>query len=168
MLHEDSTLRACKDPVFLKRFFSHVDQGAGCWLWTSTRSKSGYGYITLPNAYCGARTMKAARVSWIIHNGARAIPDGMLVLHSCDNPPCVNPAHLRIGTQSENILECVARGRHFRFQGNKTHCLRGHPFDDKNTRRYMGPSGPRRVCRACHSAAEVARKAAKRASAGGP
>ena len=56
------------------------------------------------------RPMYAHRIAWQLTHGA--IPKGMFVLHRCDNPPCVNPAHLFIGTQRDNLRDCFAKGRH--------------------------------------------------------
>ncbi|MFB9187253.1 HNH endonuclease signature motif containing protein [Dactylosporangium sucinum] len=56
------------------------------------------------------KLLLAHRVAWEVANG-QPIPDGLQVLHSCDNPPCCNPAHLSIGTQAENMQQMVARGR---------------------------------------------------------
>jgi hypothetical protein len=68
--------------------------------------------------------------------------------HRCDNPPCINPEHLFAATQEHNKLDEVAKGRS--FYANKTHCKRGHPFDERNTEHQVSPKGrPRRACREC-------------------
>jgi hypothetical protein len=72
------------------------------------------------------------------------IPDGSDVRHDCDNPPCVNPDHLRTGTRSDNMQDCVQRGRN--PQAAKECCLQGHPYSEENT--YVRPSGAR-TCRTC-------------------
>lgn len=83
-----------------------------CWLWTGGKQGKGYGQFFLP----GGKPIGAHRYSWMLHNGAE-IPPGMHVMHSCDNPPCVNPAHLRVGTNRENLQDCAAKGRN---PGNTT------------------------------------------------
>jgi len=83
-----------------------VDPTPGaCWLWTAGTQGGGYGAFVI-----GGRTYKAHRLSYELHNGA--LPAGAHVLHACDRPGCVNPAHLRAGTQKENTADMVSRGRH--------------------------------------------------------
>lgn len=86
------------------RFWRHVECSAGCWLWTGQRNVKGYGRIE--NA---GRRRRAHRVSWELHNGP--IPDGLLVCHRCDNPSCVRPDHLFLGTQVDNMRDCASKGR---------------------------------------------------------
>jgi hypothetical protein len=96
----------------LARFWSKVDKSTpeGCWLWTGTRTRYGYFYIG------NHRMMKAHRFSWILSNGP--IPNGMCILHRCDNPPCLNPSHLWIGTQAQNVQDMRSKGRE-RHRGAK-------------------------------------------------
>ena len=78
-----------------------------CWEWQGYRNKKNYGVTRI-----GGRNSKAFlahRLSWTIHFGE--IPHGMHVCHKCDNPPCVNPNHLFIGTNQDNIMDRVAKGR---------------------------------------------------------
>jgi len=76
----------------------------GCWEWTSYKSKKGYGTIFTVDG-----TILAHRYSWEKVNGP--IPKGLFACHRCDNPSCCNPDHIFIGTQMENIQDCVAKGR---------------------------------------------------------
>ena len=131
-------------------FWEKVDKHAegGCWVWTGTRQVFGYG-ISL-------RYRLAHRVSWEIANGP--IPDGLWVLHRCDNPPCVNPAHLFLGTQTENMRDMTAKGRH--PHSRRTTCKNGHPFD----RLHMHRGRLTRVCSVCAKASQQ-RRATRRGSA---
>lgn len=85
------------------------EPNSGCWLWTGAVKELGYGVIGLGRREQG--TAKAHRVSYELYKGK--IPDGMSILHSCDNPSCVNPAHLSVGTLSDNMRDCVKKGRNF-------------------------------------------------------
>ena len=94
-----------------RRFWAKVAKtDDGCWNWTASKRYKGYG------AFCYYRddgTLvqgRAHRYSWEIHNGD--IPDGMFVLHSCDNPACVNPDHLFLGTNQDNVDDMMRKGRH--------------------------------------------------------
>lgn len=79
----------------------------GCWIWLGgTRGKSGYGCMTHPKTQ---KPTQAHRFSWELHRGE--IPEGMLVLHKCDVPSCVNPDHLYLGTHGENMKDMVKRNR---------------------------------------------------------
>ena len=81
----------------------------GCLNWTRGKDNNGYGQLSLGEINGGGVTM-AHRLSWEIYN-QRKIPDGLFVLHSCDNPSCVNPVHLSIGTHADNMREKGERGR---------------------------------------------------------
>lgn len=82
--------------------FVKTDQ---CWEWTSRKNAFGYGDFS-ENA---SKKWPAHRLSYTLYKGV--IPDGMLVLHDCDNPSCVNPDHLRLGTQKDNMVDMFSRGR---------------------------------------------------------
>ena len=121
----------------------------GCLEWTlSTR----YGYGQVSRGRTGQGVALTHRLAWELANGP--IPDGMCVLHHCDNPPCcqTNPTegypegHLFLGTRADNMRDKVAKGRSRNGNEKKTHCSRNHPYDEVNT--YLAASG-RRDCRAC-------------------
>ncbi len=78
-----------------------------CWLWIGGDTGNGYGRIRRK----GGKKILAHRLSWELHNGP--IPDGLCVLHKCDTPPCVNPDHLFLGTQKDNIQDAFKKGRLF-------------------------------------------------------
>lgn len=105
------------DPVV--RFWAKVDRRGPdeCWPWLGGTAGKGYGQF-----YRAKRQpVGAHRFSWEIAN-ARPVPPRMMVMHACDNPPCVNPAHLSVGSASDNTKDATAKGRN---PGNRT--SRGGP-----------------------------------------
>jgi hypothetical protein len=93
----------------VERFWRFVDKKSDneCWNWLGQTIK-GYGRISAGQR--GDNSLGAHRVSWEIHNNQK-IPNGMFVMHSCDNPSCVNPTHLSIGTPKDNSDDMIAKGR---------------------------------------------------------
>ena len=90
-----------------ERFWNGVKKTDNCWEWIKAKDRFGYGYIKAGGK--DRRMLKVHRVSYILNFGE--IPKGMCVLHRCDNPSCVNPEHLSLGTQSDNVADCHNKGR---------------------------------------------------------
>lgn len=128
------------------RFWEKVEmiQFHPCWEWTAARQAGGYGTFQYAGKGGDWRKTVAHRVAWELANGP--IPNGLCVLHRCDNPGCVRPGHLFLGSLAENNRDTARKGRTRNQQ--KTHCKHGHLFSTENT--YRKPGGGR-SCRACHA-----------------
>lgn len=87
----------------IAKFWSNVDKTGDCWTWTAA-TRSGYGAFGFDG-----KVQRAHRLAWELTRGP--IPDGIIVMHACDNPPCVNPDHLRLGTNQDNSNDATERGR---------------------------------------------------------
>lgn len=101
---------------FLAKF--EIDLQTGCWLWTGARLAQGYGLIKRKD---GAQ-LRAHRVAYALAYGP--IPDGLQVCHRCDNPRCVRPGHLFLGTAQDNANDMVAKGSSARLNGERNGAAR--------------------------------------------
>lgn len=122
----------------MDRFFEKIRKTNDCWWWLAGKDKDGYGRIKVRG-----KTFQAHRFSWCIHN--KKIPDGMSVLHQCDNSSCVNPEHLFLGTALDNNRDRDSKGRN--GYSKRTHCPKGHEYSLENTTVW----NKTRKCRICIS-----------------
>ncbi len=135
-------------------FYGYVRFGESCWEWTGAIDDN-YGV-----AWRNGKKTGAHRAAYEMEYGL--IPEGMQVLHRCDNPPCVRPDHLFLGTHADNMADRSSKNRqstgsvHGEFQRRKTHCPKGHEYTPENT--YYGKQGngwQRRKCRKCQRKVKV-------------
>ena len=126
----------------------------GCLEFTGACKPAGYGDL----AYRGERVY-SHRLAWMLTNGP--IPDGLLVCHKCDNPPCGDPEHLYLGTMSDNMHDAYDRGRQVPRRGDRvTHCIHDHEYTPENTYRYYDSRRgvAQRQCRICSRIAARTRR----------
>lgn len=116
-----------------------VEDENGCFVWQRATT-SGYGRIKRPGGRSGM--MPAHRAAYELRVGP--IPPGMVIDHLCRNRACINPEHLEVVTNRENILRGVSSAAQ---RARKTHCPKGHPYDEANT--YIRPTTGNRECRSC-------------------
>lgn len=114
---------------------------SGCWLWNARIHPNGYGAFGF-----GDVVYKAHRAAWMIYRGA--IPTGMCVLHRCDVPRCVNPDHLFLGTQIDNVRDMVQKKRH--WSHGTTHCKHGHALGGNHYVKRLPNGRTARICKTCH------------------
>ena len=123
----------------MERFLEKIEEfGGGCWEWTGGKTRAGYGVFWYMKQK--GNSILAHRLSYTVFKGD--IPKGMQVLHSCDNPSCVNPKHLRVGTHSDNMEDKVARKG-----GVQSHCRRGHELSGDNV--FINSKEGARTCKIC-------------------
>lgn len=138
--------------VISERFHRRIEKTSECWNWTGGKSERGYGRM-----HIGRKPVPAHRVSLFLETGLWP-PDGKDVCHHCDNPSCVRPDHLFVGSRSENMKDASKKGR-INFAGleagrhRKTHCRRGHALEGDNLK--IRPKD--RLCRQCVKITELRR-----------
>ena len=137
----------------IHRLVKKIEVGHGCWRWLGGYYDNGYSQFML---YPGIKTT-GHRAAYILLRGP--IPTGLETDHLCRNRWCVNPYHLELTTHRENVRRSplLADPLVARKERAKTHCPRGHAYDEENTRRYKGS----RQCRACNLARMRRRLAAR-------
>lgn len=120
------------------RFWSKVDRRGPdeCWPWQGWKTERGYGIFEFQK-----KRMRASRVAWELEN-KQEFPDGKFACHTCDNPPCCNPAHIWAGTHLENMRDCAAKGR----KSRPTRCRNGHVYQQGDDRTGTGRG---RKCAQC-------------------
>ncbi len=135
-------------PQFIERFWARVEKTQTCWIWKGGTSGSGYGQLRIQRKL-RQKSLLAHRVAWVLSQ-TDPIPPSIQVLHRCDNPRCVNPDHLFLGTQYDNMQDMIKKGRLGQRAYRPTHCKRGHSLTPGNLYLYFKPDGRSyRKCRTC-------------------
>lgn len=128
---------------FTKRIGNTTENG--CWEWLGSKNKAYGSFILYEKNY------PTHRLAWLIWNGE--ITNGLHVLHKCDNPVCVNPEHLFLGTHADNMRDMSLKGRYAKVKKKSNVCKKGHLFTPDNIHLAKQKSGPDiRLCKICHLA----------------
>lgn len=126
--------------AWMQRVIANVTfDASGCWLWNGFKNEWGYAQTN----YRG-KTGSAHRLMYRVTHGVK-LTRWQFVMHTCDVPHCVNPAHLRLGTPHDNVQDAADKGRHHNTR--KTQCKRGHVYTEETV--YITPDGTR-SCKICH------------------
>lgn len=127
------------------RFWAKVEKTDGCWLWRGDHTAAGYGVLRVHR-----KRQYAHR--FVLLLAGRSVGDDQVVMHSCDNPPCVRPDHLVVGSHADNVRDKVAKGRGRSNPALTTHCRKGHELTPENTGTYRQGGATRKRCLICHRA----------------
>lgn len=132
--------------AYLTNFWNKVHCGGPqeCWEWRAVRNPLGYGQFRTKTGMSLAH-----RVAWTFSSGDD--PRHLVVMHTCDNPPCVNPSHLRLGTVVDNNRDRAHKGRGRNGREGRTLCKHGHPLEGENLYLWRGW----RLCRQCRAQRSV-------------
>lgn len=144
------------------RFWSKVILGGPdeCWMWTGVRTGTRNGKVRYGQFSVNGKMIVAHRVAWELTHGP--IPEGLLPDHQCREHGCVNPGHLELVTNQENILRGVGPTA---VNAKKTHCIHGHRFNERNTIIRIRGGQRTRACRKCKNAEGRIYQAGKRKEA---
>lgn len=100
-------------PQIIARFHTKYDKSdVGCWLWKTGLYRNGYGMFYVSRVQGRQLNVQSHRVAYLLAGGE--LTDGLVVMHSCDTPACVNPAHLSLGTQADNVGDASRKGHYLR------------------------------------------------------
>jgi len=128
----------------IEDFFDKINKTDTCWLWNSYVDKDGYGKFRF-----NKKDHRAHRFSYILYKGI--IPKDLCICHFCDQPACVNPNHLWVGTKKENNQDRALKNRSNNQNKSKTSCPQGHKYDEQNTLTRTKKNGRlERRCRVCN------------------
>jgi len=115
-----------------------------CWIWTGCRFNRAYGRIMVQG-----KPIQTHRYSWQLEHGK--IPQGLHILHKCDIGLCVNPEHLFVGNATDNMRDCLSKGRYVAHKLRNVCCPNGHPYNLQNTFIRRHPNGKTsRMCKECN------------------
>lgn len=137
---------------YLTRKLPYILSNNGCWLYSGSLFSKGYGKVSISVLISNKKvqkTLKAHRLSYYLFRDKLIFKSKLQVLHKCDNPQCINPNHLFVGTNADNMKDKTIKGRH--YQTLKTHCKYGHEFTKENI--YSYDRNNNRYCRTCRTIA---------------